>query len=231
MKNYLRLSNFTETVSRILPMTHSSKTKKVAKAMPFVVLNSDADYGFYVARLAKEINKLGLTEQPKVLRCKSLKNIEEGNLIVFGDTIGSVDYDYRVETDSRKLDHLDGRKFKAYDLKSDFDKVIKRLKKYSSENSEDYLLVVEDDDNSEVSVNEININVNLHNKRPLSVTPISFIHEAISEEKVHIFDNWVKIGYNQFDIYVDWFGKEFIYVDGNKFWIKEDRHGRKYLTK
>jgi hypothetical protein len=234
MKNYLSLSNLSEPVARIISACScKSKAKQVSKEMPFVVLNSDADCGFYVRRLIKEISRFDLLEQPKVLRKKSLKGIETGDLIVFGDTQGTVNYDYRVETEAAKLDHLDGRKFKVYDLINDFDKVIKRLKRFAEENDgEEYLLVKENKKcKCEENVSEININLNVHNRIPKSVTHVAILRKEINEEKVTIFDNWVKVGYNQYDIYVDLFGKEFIYVSGSKFYVKEDRFGRKYLTK
>lgn len=228
MKNYLKLSSLSEAITRIIPSEFKSNAKKVKKELPFVVLNSDNDYGFYVKRLVRELQRYDLIEQPKVLRKKSLKNIESGDIIVFGDNLGSIDYDYRVETNARNLDHLDGRTFKAYDLINDFDKVIKRLRKYVAENSEEHLLVKDNDDS--VSVTNIEVEVNVSAKRPKYVTPVALLLNKVSEEKVTIFDNWVKIGYNQYDIYVDLFGREFIYVDGRKFQIEEDRLGRKYLT-
>jgi hypothetical protein len=231
MKNYLSLSNLSQTFTQIVPCLQSKKAKKVKKSLPFVVLNSDNDYGFYMRRLVKEIKKYAeLTEQPKILRKKSLKNIETGDLLVFGDCLGNVGYDYRVETNHRSLDHLDGRSFKVYDIINDFDKVIKRLKKYVAENNGEFLLV-EDNDEPEVRVTEIQIDVNVHKRSPKSVIPIAILRNDVCEEKVTIFDNWVKVGYNQYDIYVDLFGREIVYIDGSKFYVKEDRFGRKYLSK
>lgn len=230
MKNYLSLSNLSEKFTQIIPCVQSKKAKKVKKSLPFVILNSDNDYGFYVRRLVKEIQKNSeLLEQPKILRKKSLKNIETGDLIVFGDNLGNVEYDYRIETDPKNLDHLDGRSFKVYDIINDFDKVIKRLKKYVAENKGEYVFVEEEETYGRIA--EINIDVNVHQKAPKVTTPIAILRNAVCEEKVTIFDNWVKVGYNQYDIYVDLFGREIVYIDGNKFFVQEDRFGRKYLSK
>jgi len=229
MKNYLKLSNLSNAVERIIPcLSSNNKSKKVKKEKSFVVLNSDNNDGFYVRRLTKEINRFGLKEQPKILRKRSLKNIYKGDLIVFGDCNGTIDYDYRVETNVDNLDHLDGRQFKAYDLINDFDKILKRLGKYVAANDERYIAV---DDEDEPRVTEINVDVTVSKKHPKSYVPLAILLNDVCEEKVTIFDNWVKVGYNQYDIYVDFFGNEFVYIGGNKYFVKEDLWGRKYLTK
>lgn len=231
MKNYLKLSSVSEIFTNIIPLSSYGKGKTTSKEKPFVILNTDLDNGLYIRRLVEQIkNYEVLNEQPKVLRKRSLKNIKTGDLILFGDMLGSVNYDYRVETDAKSLDHIDGRRFKVYDLITDFTKVIKRLEKYVEENylSGKVLDIFEDEE--DVKVTNININVNTLNRRPSYVTPIAILKPVVKEEKVTIFDNWVKIGYNQYDIMCNLFGDEFIYVSGNKYFIKSDRFGRKYLT-
>lgn len=227
MKNYLILSELAETFTKVIFRNSKPerKNEKVhsEKEYPFVVLNTDNDYGFYVRCLVKEIQKLGtLTQIPKPFRVKSLKNINTGDLIVFGDSNGLLDYDYRVETNAKKLEHLDGRKWKAYDLVNDYEKVVKRLRKYAQANFGSV-----DESDTEI---EINVNVNVPTDTTSYKTIIGVAYPRISKEKVTIFDNWVKIGYNQYDIFVDLLGNEMIYVDGYKFFIKEDRFGRKYLS-
>jgi hypothetical protein len=238
MRNYLKLSNLSEVITRIIPGINVNKERKLSKEMPFVVLNSDSDYGFYMQRLVKQLNKFGLEEQPKILRKRSLKNIESGDLIVFGDVLGSNDFDYRVETNPRNLDNLDGRKFKAYDLIADWSKIMKRLEKYASENysDEDEYILVEEKKNKKVPAHAksyINFlyDAGVLNTEHLSYEVPSFhLHNAVSEQKVTIFNNWVKIGYNQYTIFCNLLGQEFIYVKGNKLYIKKDRLGRKYLV-
>lgn len=229
MKNYLSLSNLSEKITQIVPCVKSKFSSKVKKAFPFVILNTDHDNGFYVKRLIKEIKKYSeLTEMPKVLRKKSLKNIETHDLIVFGDNLGTINYDYRVETNPNSLDHLDGRVFKVYDIKEDFDKILKRLKKYVNENNNNELYLVEEED---VKVSEVIISVNEVKHTPKVRIPLAILRNNVSQEKVTIFDSWVKVGYNQYDIFVDLLGNEVVYIDGHKFYIKEDRFGRRYLSK
>jgi hypothetical protein len=233
MKNYLKLSSLSTAIGRIIPSCACKSTgKKTQKEGAFVVLNSDNDYGFYVKRLAREVEALGLSEIPKILRRTSLKNIETGNLIVFGDATGSVDYDFRVEADAHNLDHLDGRRFKAYDIINDFDKIIKRLKTYSSVNEDevDYV-VVEERKAPKCKTIDVVINANVYAKRPKYQVNIAVLRPKLSEQKVTVFDNWVKVGYNQYDIYCNLFGDKFIYVEGVKFFIHKDRYGNEYLTK
>lgn len=228
MKNYLKLSELSETVTRIIPCLKNKQKKQLNKKLPFVVLNTDDDYGLYVRRLVEEIKRLDLVQQPKVLRKKSIKNIERMDLIVFGDAKGNLDYDYRVETNAEALDHLDGRIFKVYDITTDFHKVIKRLRSYASENegNEEVVIVKE----RSVPVTEIDIDVTIHERKPRKQIPILLIKNKVKEEKVTIFDNWVKVGYNQYDIYVDLNGRERVYIDGVRYFIEQDHFGRKYLS-
>lgn len=224
MKNYLILSESLETFARVIGLKPNSESKKTKeKEYPFVVLNTDNDYGFYVRRLVEEIKSVGeLSQIPKVLRIKSLKEIKTGDLIVFGDSNGLIDYDFRIETNAKRLEHLDGRKYKVYDLIKDFNKVIDRLHKYAEANFN-----LGSKEETEVEIN-VNVNVPLDRTNYKSIVGVSYPY--VNKEKVTIFDNWVKIGYNQYDIFVDLFGNEMIYVDGYKFFVKEDRFGRKYLS-
>jgi len=238
MKNYLRLSKFATKVSRIIPaITGKVCGKQTKKENAFVILNSDNDYGFYIQRLVRELKKYPeLIEIPKVLRKANLRNIETGNLIVFGDATGSTNFDYRVVRDARELDHLDGRRFKAYDIINDFDKIVKKVRAYADDNIDnendyefsDYDVFVKnrkkDRKPKTCRTVEINIDCNIGQRTPKYKTH-SF------EENYTIFDNWVKVGYNQYDIYVDLFGNQFIYINGAKLFVNKDRYGKRYLTK
>lgn len=236
MKNYLSLSNLTTAVKRIVPsISCKTKSKKSSKKEnAFVVLNSDNDYGFYIQRLAREIEKYPeLREIPKVLRTRSLKKIQTGNLIVFGDASGNVDYDYRVVKDARLLDHLDGRRFKAYDIINDFGTIVKKLKEYAYNNepATEVICYVAETKKPKVKTFDVEINVQAHVKHPKYRANIAILRSEVLQQKVTVFDNWVKVGYNQYDIYADMFGNEMIYVDGNKFFVRKDRYGNGYLSK
>jgi hypothetical protein len=55
-------------------------------------------------------------------------------------------------------------------------------------------------------------------------------YENFDNEDIDINDTFVKIGYNQYDIYVETgTGRESIEVNGNRRYIMVDRFGQKYL--
>jgi tRNA splicing endonuclease len=247
MKNYLSLSEYSTTINRIAPRVavddRKSRKSVSKKANSFVVLNSDNDYGFYVKRLVRELDKYAeLREVPKSFRKKSIKEIKTGDVIVFGDAFGDVDYDYRVANNVEELNCLDGRAYKSYDMLNDFGKIISKIKGYAEGNkrksTEEYLIVEEEIKNKKRNNMRVSsaINIVLGDKvykkaKKRYVTPIAVLRPEIQERKVTIFDNWVKVGYNQYDIFCNLRGEEFVYIDGAKFTIHTDRYGKKYLEK
>lgn len=236
MKNYLSLSNISANIKQIIPASLTrQRERKLFKKNSFVVYNSDA-LGYFTSKLIKEINKYpGLIEIPKVLRKGSLKTIEVGDLIVFGDTTKTVGYDYRVVKDAHSLDYLDGRKFKTYDMIADFNQIIKKLRNYVADNSvdveveEEYICIPATKKAHKVRTYDVVLTPDRFKKSNKYHVNLAIIHSDIKEQKVTIFDNWVKVGYDQYDIYANMKGEEFIYVEGHKYFIEKDRFGRKYL--
>jgi hypothetical protein len=116
---------------------------------------------------------------------------------------------------------------------NDFGKIIKKLKAYVNDNvcsdEEEYIIIEEKEPKTKTFNVEINIGV--PKRSPKYRANIAVLRPEIQAEKVTVFNNWVKVGYNQYDIYLDLFGNEFIYVEGEKFFINKDRYGRKYLVK
>jgi hypothetical protein len=236
MKNYLSLSNIATAVKQIIPASSNSRRRRereMAKRNAFVVSNSDV-LGLYTKRLMKEMNKYpNLKEISKALRDHSLKHIEVGNLIVFGESKRGVNYDFRVVKNAKILDHLDGREFETYDIIDDFNKIIKKLRTYvldnSKETEEEYICVAKTKKAPKVRTFDVVLTPDRFKKSSNYTVNLAIISPTIKEQKVTIFDNWVKVGYNQYDIYTNFKGEEFIYVDRHKFFIEKDRFGRKYL--
>lgn len=210
-----------------------------------VILNSDYDYGMYVKELNRIFKEIGMVEQHKLFRQKSLTNITTGDFIVVGEETPYYDYDFRVTSDQDELEDLDGRRFKAYDLIDDWDNILNKLQKYGrfTTNRSVYdkfrsSLVDCREPKQEVRFQRPSI-LDLTVEAEMTFTPrraekkVSYteiFRPTERKEKVTIFDNWVKVGYRQFDIFYDMFGQEQISYDGTTLYVKSDRYGRKYLA-
>jgi hypothetical protein len=132
------------------------------------------------------------------------------------------------------LNALMGRDVKVYDLVEDYDRIIRRLVTYCKNNGIKRKCLYRDDD--------INIRVKLVTDEPKKkcfcpckkaekVLVNVYRKPDLKVEKITVHANWVKIGYNQYDIFVDLLGNEFIELeDGDKLFVKEDRFGRRYLA-
>ena len=197
---------------------------------PFIVINSDKRNGLYVKKLARLIADYDLTAK---YGDDDIAQLGALDAIVFDAKRG---FDYYFLSTSEMLANAD--KFEvAYDLIEDFKKIEWRLKETFG------------DTKPKVTTGTVDRAIIITAKQlqpqpvitfqPIRryVSGIATIEEArpvvstVKAEKITIFDNWVKIGFNQFDIYVDLFGNEFIaHPTEGKLFIKVDRHGRKYLT-
>ena len=69
-------------------------------------------------------------------------------------------------------------------------------------------------------------------RRGIVLDPQSYIYPTVytSLEDVRIHDNWVKVGYDQFDILTDQFGRKYTIIDGNTYYIVTTRYGEEYLS-
>jgi len=239
-------------------LTGYSNSNQSEKKKGLVILNSDLlGYGLYVRKLVKLAKELGLTQQTGTFRQKSIINIKPGELIVFGDCSKFDSFDYRVETDTQVVHQYDGRKFQLFDLVEDWNKIVKRLISYAKANKTlipsspcGFSLEVEISRcrptprpaprvcaASRTPFGGIGI-VGIRRPAPIlsSPTPICPLLQALSpvaacrtQEDVTVHHNWVKIGYNQYDIYYDFCGNEFIRLGGKRVFIKEDFCGRRTL--
>lgn len=207
-----------------------------------VILNSDDDYGLYMKELNRIFREIGMVEQNKLFREKSITGIDTGDFIVVGEETPYYDYDFRVTSDQEELGDLDGRKFKAYDLIDDWHTILNKLQRYGKftvnrsvfdkrrscrfeENRYEERFV-------RPSILDLTVREEPSFQRTCTkkVEYTEVFRPAYREEKATIFDNWVKVGYRQFDIFYDMFGQEHIDLDGKKLYIKKDRYGRKYLA-
>jgi len=142
MKQIVRLSSvineepLTRDI-RVLSLRSPRKKKK-----PFVVINTtkvEDGNTFLLTLLKRHIKEFGLEQAPGHLRSSSLKKIQHGDIIIFGDTRYEEDYDYIVEDDVNIVDEIDGRRFEVYDILIDFERILARLTDFVSYNQVDYV--------------------------------------------------------------------------------------------
>ena len=234
MKNQFAFLQLTNTITGIISLPMEAKLKK----NPFVIVNTDNNRGLYVKKLEQEIAKYkNLSSENGETK---FHDIQTSNLIVFGD---SPKFDYRTEMNYITLNSLVGKDVKVFDLVDDYSSIVRRLATYCKNNGVKRLVKYRDDEDS------LTIRINIREEEPKKkvICPCVFGRCAapkaektlvnvyskpdVKVEKITVHSNWVKVGYNQYDIYVDLFGSEFIVLeDGDKLFVKEDRFGRRYLA-
>lgn len=233
MKNNFAFVAFSKTISGIISLPTTAKEKK----NPFIIVNTDNDHGLYVKKLEKELDKYNSLKLSN--NSDDLCNIETHNLIVFGD---NPKYDYRIEMNEITLTTLTGKDVRVYDIVNDFDRIVRRLSTYCKNNGIKRKNAYRDD--------YINLRVNVVRDEPKVICPLAarkyrvyeepkvtktlvnvYSKPNVTTEKITVHSNWVKIGYNQYDILVDMFGNELIKLeDGDTLYVKTDRFGRRYLA-
>ena len=207
-----------------------------SKKHGFGIVNSERGSSQrYLAALVTEIKRLPwFGQQAKGLRyTNSITRAVLGDGIIFGDAPRNFSYDYRV------VDHLTDLQVpgtRIYDLVKDFRKILNALKKYYNANYagphyssrcnplglKDIFECPIQKRSSGVGQVKVNLNVNINR------TPIKKRKANVS--KVRIFNNCVKVGFNQFDIFLtEKKHKEFVVIDNQKFWIKADVLGHRRL--
>lgn len=230
MKNSFAFLSLSTHIEGIISLPIEAKEKK----NPFIIVNTDNDRGLYIKALEQEIAKY------KNLKSadgdKKFYDIESKNLIVFGD---SPKFDYRIEMNNITLLSLMGKDVKVYDLVEDYSKIVRRLATYAKNNGVKKLSRYRNEDFSTrmscICVEEKSKVVCplLRNVCPTTTKVLVNVYSQpdLSVEKITVHHNWVKIGYRQYDIYVDLFGNETIFLeDGTKMYVKTDRFGRRYLA-
>lgn len=229
-------------MNKIIIQSQSSNIKKSKKRKyPFVVVNKDKFHGKYVKALTREVKKYDeLSKLPGTLK---LKHIHPYQIIVFGD-VKCGKHGYRVVSEQQTqeaLDFIDKRKVKVYDLVEDFDKIIERLETYVEKNTvyhrptrtrnwlTDYFCKPtlrrrpRYNKPREIIV-EIETPRNYYDYTPKRRKPILFYEDV----KVH--HNWVRIGWNQYDIKKNDTCDRYIKTKQGKFFIEEDCCGQGYLV-
>jgi hypothetical protein len=217
----------------LLLSASAEKKPKASKKSSFGVLVTDPTSSrFIVKELLKEINKYPkLKEQSKYFWAKkSVSKVKSGEVVIFGDAPTSFNYDYRIESD---LSHEYSGKIRIYDLVQEFAEVKNALKNYYKANypaKHGYEIL-----SNCCITNTPKPVVRLPKPKVTVSVEVNIAAKPVKKEKkakwqrVQVFHNYVKVGFDQFDILVDNKGKEYVIIDNELFRIKVDSCGSKYL--
>lgn len=229
-------------VIREIPSSY--KKKNVKKQEPFIIINNDNVGGVYVQNIINTLINTGLVQQDLRFGGKRVEKIKLYDAIVVGDCDSNFNYDFRVVKHKRQksLESLDGRSFKVYDLIRDYEKVLAKIKAYAKANSIGEYKYKKQTRRSlgrkskSVEPVQVNLVVNFEEEpQPVfmakDVSSFKRVEPIRTTEKATFFSDWVKIGMNQFDIEYDVLGNEYISDSAlNKYYISEDRRGRRFLV-
>jgi len=159
-------------------------------------------------------------------RNKSILKAKAKEIIVFGSSKRN---DFSV-VDAETYDALtEDRRFPIVNLQGDFKKVKKYLKRYAENNYSNkftscycykYDVVDEDYFCTPTTYSVVVETPPVKKKRKA----------ALGLDKVSVHHNFVKVGWDLFDIYVTKFKEEYVKVDGNIYWIERDSYGNGKLV-
>jgi hypothetical protein len=184
-----------------------------SKNAPFAVLITDTgESKLYIKKFKRLLTKYpGLLEASSRFRRKSLKNAEYLDLIVFGNNSS---FDYIVLENELEMLKIQTRKI--YQLVEDYDQVVKALEEYVEKNN------IRKEEDVDI---EINLNITIE-EAPVKPKKVA------TYEVVDIFDTFVRVGWDIYEIYVDTYtGKELVKIGNKVFQIKKNLFGQKYLSR
>ena len=247
----------------LLKRESSSKVISILeeKKYPFIVLVTEVD-NQHLFFLKQVIKNLDLVQGKGHRKLKSVRKgdiIIFGDANIYSDydfkIISSIN-------DYEEIEGLDERKYQVYDLLEDFKVVLERLYKYAKANYQQSFLDDSDYYDPFVEFKQskryvpvrsyvrkkpkkkkfdtirVKLNVSKDSgsikKRYLNrIKAPALVNNNYFGEKVDINHNWVRIGWNQYDIDYDrGTDEESITLgNGDTLFIEEDRHGRKYLVR
>jgi hypothetical protein len=221
----------------------SFKKKNTKKRESFIIINNDNVGGVYIHNIVNTLVNSGLVQQDLRFGGKSIENIKNFDAIVVGDCDSTFDYDFRVvkHKHQKSLDTLDGRSFKVYDVVRDYEKVLNKIKAYAKYNCigeykyrKQRRYLKRKPRYTEPTCLNLTVKYEEQPKPVFAARNVSAFHRVDpirTTEKATFFSDWVKIGMHQFDIEYDCLGNKYI-SDGalNKYYISEDRYGRRFLV-
>ena len=176
-----------------------------------------------------------LTQANRIVAQKRAANAKQGDLIIFGF---SRKYDYRVVSEEEWEEISIHRNTPEVDLDADWEEVMDLLEHYASSNYPDEF---EDDDDyyrycrkhddtvyyfDDCCWDDILIVTDTPKKRRSAPKRKTVqVSSKLGLEKMDVFHNFVKVGWNVYDIKFNEDDEEYVKINGNIYWIDRDSNG------
>jgi hypothetical protein len=200
------------------------------------------EFGAKKKHLTKLLNLLKeeypfLTQANRVCNTKRVAAARKDEVILFGS---SNKYDFKVISSKVYEDSFEN--YPLFFLSEDWTQVKNRLAKFASANyPEQYFIddrpyccvpdivyVDNDRDWEDIFV------VTSTSSRKKKVAPVRrtkvVSSSKLQADKISVFHNFVKVGWDVYDIYLNEDDEEYVKIDGNVYWIDRDSRGKGKLS-
>lgn len=184
----------------------------------------------YLKSLSREIRKYPLlSEQSQEWwGGKKVSKAAFNDAIIFGDAPSNFTYDYRLGTLN---DVQESGVTRIYDLVVDFKRIQSALQKYYTANyGGDYFYPRHHIPCCKPARKKRTSSTSVRMTTTVRVNNLVQKRKQSKVNKVTVFNNHVKVGFNQYDIFLtNRKRKEFVMIDGHKFWVKADTLGNRVI--
>lgn len=160
-----------------------------------------------------------LKEKGRLLREKTISKAKIGDFIIFGEK-GKV-YDYTTVSEDTFDEYFSN--YSVLSLREDFSKVKKTIGKYVQQNYDDTGVYLVIDDNTTLVVDDI-----IYKDKPTRKKNKK--RNSLRLDEVRVFHEYVQVGWDNYDIYLDAHDNEFVVIDGNVYYVDRNSSDKAVLT-
>ena len=184
-----------------------------------------------------------LKQANRVVTTKRVAAAKKGDVIIFGF---SNKYDYRLITEEDWEEYSIHRRTPLVELSNEWEEVEELLEQYAASNySKEFEIDYDRDDNYRYCRSK----KNTYDLEDLLLDDIYYVQQQpkkrktytktrktykkknnLKLEEVSVHHNFVKVGWDVFDIFLNNQNEEYVKVDGNTYWIDRDSSGGAKLS-
>jgi len=179
-----------------------------------------------------------LKQAPRVLASKRIQQARKGDYIVFGF---SKRYDFRVLNKDQWEEYTVDRRTPVADLYEEWEEVEDLLDEYVEANypnevdvedsyrpyccNSDNVIILEDFDPDDIYYVEVPKKKKKKTTKKPTVKRRKVTTDTVGIKEAKIYHNFVKLGWDVFDIMLNEDEEEYVKINGNVYWIDRDNNG------